>query len=216
MNEKVETYLSELKQWKEEISTLRNIVVDCGLIEDYKWRGPCYTYAKSNILILGGFKEHCVISFLKGVLLKDEAEILVKPGENSQSARFMKFRSLSEINKNKDLIKSYIFEAIELEKAGAKVEFTESKEFEFPEELLEKFKEMPLLKKAFEALTIGRQRAYIIHFTGTKISKTRIVRIEKFIPRILSGKGFNDCVCGLSKKMPGCDGSHKFLKTEWT
>ncbi|MFY8021404.1 MAG: YdeI/OmpD-associated family protein, partial [Bacteroidia bacterium] len=167
---------------------------------------------KTNVLILGGFKEYCVLSFLKGVLLKDEHKKLVKPGENSQSVRFFKFKSAQEIIQEKDLIKAYLFEAIELEKSGAKVDKTESKEFELPEELLIKFKENPALKKAFEALTIGRQRAYIIHFTGSKQSKTIQARIEKYIPRILSGKGFNDCVCGLSKRMPNCDGSHKTLQ----
>jgi uncharacterized protein YdeI (YjbR/CyaY-like superfamily) len=212
-NPAIDVFIEKQEKWKDELSLLREIILECGLTEEFKWRGPCYSYQKSNLLIIGGFKEHCVLSYFKGVLLKDEAKLLVKPGENSQSARFLKFKSVNEILELKDLIKAYIFEAIELEKEGAKVEFTESKEFDLPEELLEKFKEFPELKKAFEKLTIGRQRAYIIHFNGTKQSKTKIARIEKYIPRIMIGKGFNDCVCGLSKKMPGCDGSHRELKS---
>ncbi len=212
-NPAIDEFIEKQDKWKNELSLLREIILECGLTEEYKWRGPCYSYQKSNLLIIGGFKEHCVLSYFKGVLLKDEAKLLVKPGENSQSGRFLKFKSVNEILQLKDLIKAYIFEAIELEKAGAKVEFSESKEFDLPEELLEKFKELPELKTAFEKLTIGRQRAYVIHFNGTKQSKTKIARIEKYIPRIMIGKGFNDCVCGLSKKMPGCDGSHRELKS---
>lgn len=211
-SEKVQQYFNELEQWKEELESLREIVLECGLIEELKWGSPTYMFGKTNVLILGGFKEHCVLSFIKGVLLKDELKKLVKPGENSQSVRFFKFKSTQEITKQRDLIKAYIFEAIELEKSGAKVDKTESKEFELPQELLEKFKENPALKTAFEALTIGRQRAYVIHFTGSKQSKTIQARIEKYIPRIMMGKGFNDCICGLSKRMPNCDGSHKSLQ----
>jgi uncharacterized protein YdeI (YjbR/CyaY-like superfamily) len=213
-NPAIDEFIEKQDKWKDELSLLREIILECGLTEEYKWRGHCYSFQNSNLLIIGGFKEHCVLSYFKGVLLNDEAKLLVKPGENSQSGRFLKFKSVNEILQLKDLIKAYIFEAIELEKAGVKVEFTESKEFDLPEELLEKFKVLPELKVAFENLTIGRQRAYVIHFNGTKQSKTKTARIEKYIPRILSGKGFNDCVCGLSKKMPGCDGSHKFLKTQ--
>lgn len=212
-NPAIDEFIEKQDKWKDELSLLREIILECGLTEEFKWRGPCYSYQKSNLLIIGGFKDDCVLSYFKGVLLKDEAKLLVKPGENSQSGRFLKFKSVNEILKLKDLIKAYIFEAIELEKAGAKVEFSESKEFDLPDELLEKFKELPELKKAFEKLTIGRQRAYVIHFNGTKQSKTKIARIEKYIPRIMIGKGFNDCVCGLSKKMPGCDGSHRELKS---
>ncbi len=212
-NPLIDEFIEKQDKWKDELSLLRSLILECGLVEEYKWRGPCYSFQNSNLLIIGGFKENCVLSFFKGVLLKDEVGLLVKPGENSQSARFLKFKSINEIQELKDLIKAYIFEAIELEKAGAKVEFTESKEFDLPEELLEKFKMMPELKTAFEKLTVGRQRAYVIHFNGTKNSKTKTARIEKYIPRIMIGKGFNDCVCGLSKKMPGCDGSHRELKS---
>lgn len=213
MNPKVDTYLSELQKWEKELEQLRNIVLDCGLIEELKWGTPCYMFQKSNIILLGAFKDFCIISFLKGALLSDTEGILTKMGENTQAARVVKFTSLKEIKKLQAILKNYIFEAVEIEKAGLKVEPKKHSEYIIPEELQNKFNENPALKKAFEALTPGRQRGYLIYFSDSKQSKTREARIEKYIQRIINGKGFYDCVCGLSKKMPNCDGSHKYLKS---
>lgn len=212
MNIEVDNYLSKVKKWQEELEQLRKIILECGLTEELKWGSPCYTFQDTNIILLGGFKDNCVISFLKGVLLADTDKLLEKPGENSQSARVIRFTSVGEIVKLKKVLKAYIFEAIEVEKAGLKVDFDKSKNFELPEELLNKFKTQPKLKKAFLALTTGRQRAYVMFFSDSKNPKTREARIDKYTKRILDGKGMNDCVCGLSKRMPGCDGSHKFAK----
>jgi len=213
MNPKVDTYLSELQKWKQELEQLRAIVLDCGLMEELKWETPCYMFQKSNIILLGAFKDFCIISFLKGALLSDEEGILTKMGENTQAARVVKFTSVKEIKKLNAILKAYIFEAVEIEKAGLKVEPKKHSEYNVPEELQNQFKLNPDFKKAFDALTPGRQRGYLLYFSDSKQSKTREARIEKYLPRIMNGKGINDCVCGLSKKMPNCDGSHKFLKS---
>ena len=213
MNPKVDTYLSELQKWKQELEQLRAIVLDCGLVEELKWGTPCYMFQKSNIILLGAFKDFCIISFLKGALLGDTEGILTKMGENTQAARVVKFTSVKEIKKLKAILKTYIFEAVEIEKAGLKIEPKKQSEYTIPEELKNQFKQHPDLKKAFDALTPGRQRGYLLYFSDSKQSKTREARIEKYLSRIMKGKGLNDCVCGLSKKMPSCDGSHKFLKS---
>ena len=212
MNSNVDAYLEKLKNFRDEIEALRAIVLECGLTEVYKWRAPCYTFNNTNILILGTFKEYCVLSFFKGALLKDENNLLVKPGENSQSTMMFKFTEVSEITKLKATIKAYIYEAIEVEKAGLKVVLKKHSDIEFVEELMTMLDENAALNSAFNALTPGRQRAYNLFFSGAKQSKTRVSRIEKYIPRILDGKGINDCVCGLSRRMPNCDGSHKHAK----
>lgn len=212
MNPLVDEYFEKPNKWLNELSKLRSIALDCLLTEEFKWRTPCYTYQGANIVLLGSFKECCTFSFFKGTLLQDPENILVLPGENSQSVRMAKFTSLDQINRLEPLLKSYLFEAIEVEKAGLKVEKTQSTDLEFPEELIKALEADPALSKAFYALTPGRQRAYNLFFTGSQNSKTRESRIQKYIPRILSGKGINDCTCGLSKKMPGCDGSHKALR----
>jgi uncharacterized protein YdeI (YjbR/CyaY-like superfamily) len=214
MNPKIDEFLSKVKNWKEELETLRNILLDCGLIEELKWRQPCYMFQETNLILIGGFKEHCVISFFKGVLLSDTNGILVKPGENSQTVRFIKFTSVQEIVKMKPILKAYIYEAIEVEKMGLKVDMKESTSLIYPEEFQAILNKNPKLKKAFEALTPGRQRAYNMFFAAPKQSQTRTSRVEKYMQQILNGKGINDCTCGLSKKLPYCDGSHKFLKTK--
>jgi len=213
MNPKVDAYLNEVQKWKQELEQLREIVLDCGLVEELKWKTPCYMFQKSNIILLGAFKDFCIISFLKGALLSDTESILTKMGENTQAARVVKFTSAKEIKKLNAILKAYIFEAIEIEKAGLKVEPKKQSEYNVPEELQNQFKQNPDFKKAFDALTPGRQRGYLLYFCDSKQSKTREARIEKYLSRIMQGKGLNDCVCGLSKKMPNCDGSHKFLKT---
>lgn len=211
MNPKVDQYFSEATNWGEELEKLRMIVLDCGLDEELKWRNPCYSYNQNNILILGAFKDYAALSFFKGVLLNDEGELLVEPGEHSQSVRLFKFTSLSQIEKIEDTIKSYIFEAIEVEKAGLKVVKKAVSDYDFPEEFRLKLDEDLALKNAFEGLTPGRQKGYLLYFAAPKQSQTRTSRVEKFIPKILMGKGFHDCTCGFSKRMPTCDGSHKYL-----
>lgn len=207
----VEAYFVNLDNWKEEVSLLRSIVLECGLQEDYKWMHPCYTFQNKNILVIHDFKEYCALSFFKGVLLKDKDRILVQPTENTQAGRQIRFTNISGIRKFEKSIIAYIKEAIELEISGKKVKLKETSEFDFPEELKLKLRESEELKSAWDKLTPGRQRGYLLHFSQPKQSKTRMSRIEKSTGRILHGKGLRDCICGHSKRMPNCDGSHKFL-----
>jgi len=188
---KVDAYFSKLKKWREELKKLRAIFLDSQLTEELKWAKPCYTFQKSNIAILCGLKESCAIGFLKGALLKDPNGILSQPGENSQSMRWMKFTALRQIAELEPIVKAYIHEAIQAEKAGLKVTFKKKSE-PIPEELQNKLDKSPALKTAFKALTPGRQRGYILFFSAAKQSKTRESRIEKCIPQILDGKGLND------------------------
>jgi uncharacterized protein YdeI (YjbR/CyaY-like superfamily) len=212
LNSKVDFYFDHSEKWKKELEQLRRIVLDSGLTEELKWGSPCYTFEKSNVVLIGEYKECCVLSFLKGVLLSDIENILSKPGENSQSARVVRFTSVEEIIALENSLKTYLFEAIEIEKAGLKVEFKEKSELVLIPELQDFFEENPAFKTAFEALTPGKQRGYHLHFSESKQSQTRKTRIEKYIPQILNGKGIHDCTCGLSQKMPRCDGSHKQLR----
>lgn len=212
MTSKVDDFIANAEKWQKEYKKLRAIVLDCGLTEELKWKQPCYTYKNTNILIISGLKDYCVLSFLKGVLLKDAENILVSPGKNSQSGRLARFTSLYEIEEQEARLKAYIYEAIEVEKAGLKVPKKDNTQLELVEELLYKMQGDAVFKAAFEGLTPGRQRAYNMFFEQAKQSKTREARIEKFYPRILKAKGMNDCVCGLSKRMPNCDGSHKQLQ----
>ncbi|WP_084077975.1 DUF1801 domain-containing protein [Ureibacillus massiliensis] len=211
-NPKVDEFLNKADKWKEEFETLRSIVLDCGLIENFKWMHPCYTLEKKNVVLIHGFKEYCALLFHKGALLKDPHGILIQQTENVQAARQIRFTNIKEIVEKEAIIKEYIKQAIEVEKAGLEVEFKKKEDYQIPEELLNKFNEVPELKTAFEALTSGRQNAYIYYFSQAKQSKTREARIEKNIKRILAGKGLNDCICGHSKKMPNCDGSHKNIR----
>lgn len=213
MNSKIDLYLEEgcgrcelyrtpnckVHTWKEELKLLRKFVLDCGLTEELKWGVPCYTFQKKNILIVGAFKEFCSISYLKGVLLNDIHGILQKPGESTQSARLIKFTNVQDIIEIETILKTYIYEAIEVEKAGLKVKFKKSPE-PIPEELQEKMNEDPVFKTAFEALTPGRQRGYILHFSQPKQSQTRKSRIEKSTPQILNGVGLNDKYKSMKKK----------------
>ncbi|MFX0008135.1 MAG: YdeI family protein [Promethearchaeota archaeon] len=192
MNPKVDEYLSKVEKWHEEMEKLRMIILDCGLAEELKWGKPCYTFQKSNIVIIQGFKGYCAIMFFKGVLLKDINGILIKPGENTQAGRQVRFTNVREIVEMEPILKAYIYEAVEVEKAGLKVNFKKTTEFIIPEEFQNKLDEIPGLKTAFDALTPGRQRAYIFYFSQPKQSKTRESRVEKYIPQILNGKGLND------------------------
>ena len=212
MNPQVEAYIAKLKNWQAEIKILRSILLDCKLEEAIKWGQPCYRINNKNVVIIAPFKTHCDLGFFNGVSLKDEKGVLVKAGVNTQSSRQMRFVNVQEITKLKSVIKSYVKEAIENEKHGIKTATTEKIEPIIVEEFEIILKKNRPLKKAFAALTPGRQRAYLIHFSGAKQPATRIARIEKNIDAILAGRGINDCTCGLSKRMPYCDGSHKYAK----
>lgn len=192
VNPKVEEFFSISKKWKEEYVKLREIVLDCGLTEEYKWMHPCYTYETKNIVLIHGFKEYCALLFHKGALLQDTNGILIQQTENVQAARQIRFTNVQEIIELETILKSYINEAIQVEKAGLEVNFKKNTEMKIPEELQNKFNEIPELKTAFEALTPGRQRAYTLYFSSPKQSKTRESRIEKYQQYILNGKGLND------------------------
>jgi uncharacterized protein YdeI (YjbR/CyaY-like superfamily) len=192
MDPKVDGYLRKAKKWQEELEKLRMIILDCQLAEELKWGKPCYTFQKSNIVIIIPLKEYCALMFCKGALLTDANGILIKPGENTQAGRWIKFTSVREIVEMETILKAYIYEAIEVEKAGLKVNFKKTTEFVIPEEFQNKLDEIPALKTAFDALTPGRQRAYILFFSAPKQSKTRESRVEKCMQQILHGKGLND------------------------
>jgi uncharacterized protein YdeI (YjbR/CyaY-like superfamily) len=192
MTSQVDLYIRKAKKWQEELGKLRMIILDCQLTEELKWGKPCYSFEKSNIVILLPLKEYCALLFCKGALLKDVDGVLIKPGENTQAARQMRFSGVREIEERESILKAYINEAIEAEKAGLKVKFKEITEFSVPEELQNKLDENPALKTAFNALTPGRQRAYIIYFSAPKQSKTRTSRVEKCLEQILKRKGLND------------------------
>ena len=192
MNPKVDEYLSKTKKWLEELEKLRMIILDCQLTEELKWGLPCYTFQKSNIVLIQVFKEYCALLFFKGALLNDANGILFKIGMNTQAGRQIRFTNVREIVEMETILKAYIYEAIEVEKAGLKVNFKKTTEFIIPEEFQNKLDEIPALKTAFDALTPGRQRAYIFYFSEPKQSKTRESRVEKCTQQILNGKGLND------------------------
>ncbi|WP_036601036.1 YdeI/OmpD-associated family protein [Olivibacter sitiensis] len=193
MNEQAERFFEKAKQWKEEFHVLRKIVRENkSLEEDYKWMHPCYTFQGQNIVLIHGFKEYCALLFHKGALLKDPKKILVQQTKNVQSARQIRFSNMDEILKNRSIVKAYIKEAIQNEKAGLKVEMKTTTEFEMPQEFQSALTEMPDLKTAFYRLTPGRQRGYLLYFSSAKQAKTRMDRIEKYIPKILENKGLND------------------------
>jgi uncharacterized protein YdeI (YjbR/CyaY-like superfamily) len=192
MNPKVDAYLSKANKWQEEFEKLRMIILDFQLTEELKWGVPCYTFEKRNIVLIHGFKEYCAILFIKGALLKDANGILIQQTENVQAARQIRFTNVREIVEIEPILKAYIYEAIEVEKAGLKVNYKKTTEFIIPEEFQNKLDEIPALKTAFNALTPGRQRAYIHYFSAPKQSKTRESRVEKYMRQILNGKGLND------------------------
>ena len=192
MNPKVDFYFSKAKKWQKELKQLRTIVLDCGLTEELKWGVPCYTFHKSNIVLLHVFKEYCALLFFKGALLNDANGILFQQTENVQAARQVRFTDVGEIVEMEPVLKAYIYEAIEVEKAGLKVNLKKTTAFKMAEEFKNKLDKNPALKAAFDALTPGRQRAYMLHFSAPKQSKTRESRVEKCIDQILNGKGLND------------------------
>ncbi|ARV45339.1 hypothetical protein BCV50_10090 [Bacillus subtilis] len=191
-NPKVDEFLSKATKWKEEYEKLRNICLDFELTEEFKWKHPCYTFNSKNIVLIHGFKEYCALLFHKGALIKDDHGILIQQTENVQAARQIRFNNVQEIVEMETILKAYIHEAIEVEKAGLEVDFKKDTEYKIPEELQNKFDEIPALKAAFEALTPGRQRAYILYFSQAKQSKTRESRIEKYMEKILNGQGLQD------------------------
>lgn len=192
MNPKVDEYLSKIDKWQKELEKLRTILLDCMLTEELKWHSPCYSYQKSNVCIIGGLKDYCVLSFFKGALLSDPNGILVKPGENTQSGRIIPFTSVKDIVKMEPILKAYIYEAMEVANAGLKVDFKKTEAFDVPEEFQNIMNKNAALKKAFYALTPGRQRGYLLHFAAAKQSGTRVSRVEKYTQKILDGKGLND------------------------
>ena len=192
MNPDVDAFLSKAKQWQQEMEKLRAIVLDCGLTEEYKWMHPCYTFERSNVVLVHGFKEYCALLFIKGALLKDPEGILIQQTENVQAGRQIRFTGLREIVEMEPVLKAYIQEAIEVERAGLKVDHKETADFAMAEEFQNKLDEIPALKTAFHALTPGRQRAYLLYFSAPKQSKTRESRVEKWLQQILDGKGLND------------------------
>ena len=192
MNSKVDWFFNKAGKWQAEFEHLRTLILDCDLVEELKWGQPCYTFEKKNIVLIHGFKEYCAMLFFKGALLKDKEGILVQQTENVQSARQIRFTNINQIIKLERILKEYIYEAMEVEEAGLKVELKKTSDFKIPEEFQHKLNEVPALKTAFYALTPGRQRAYIFYFSSAKQSKTRESRIEKYIPQILDGKGLDD------------------------
>jgi uncharacterized protein YdeI (YjbR/CyaY-like superfamily) len=192
MNPKVDFFVNKADKWQAEFERLRLIILDCGLNEALKWGVPCYTFQNSNIVLIHGFKEYCAILFVNGALLNDADGILIQQTENVQAARQIRFTNVQAIIELETILKAYIFEAIEVEKAGLKVDMKKTTAFNMPLEFQQKLDEIPALKTAFEALTPGRQRAYLLHFSAPKQAKTRASRVEQCMPLILNGKGLND------------------------
>jgi uncharacterized protein YdeI (YjbR/CyaY-like superfamily) len=192
MNPKVDFYFDKAEQWHKEVEKLRTIVLDCPLAEELKWGCPCYTFQESNIVLIHVFKEYCALLFFKGSLLSDPNDILIQQTKNVQAARQIRFTNLREIVKLEAVLKAYIYEAIEVERAGLKVKLKKASDFPVPEEFQKKLDKKPALRTAFYALTPGRQRGYLLYFAAPKQSKTREARIEKWTPEILKGRGLND------------------------
>ncbi|MEO8721775.1 MAG: YdeI family protein [Ginsengibacter sp.] len=192
INPNIDFYFSKSKKWQDELKQLRLIILDCGLTEELKWGAPCYTFQNSNVVLIHTFKNYCALLFFKGVLLKDTMGILIQQTKNVQAARQIRFVNVQEIVEIKEILKAYIHEAIEIEKAGLKVKLKDNLEYDLPDEFKNKINEIPALQTAFSSLTPGRRRAYIFYFSAAKQSKTRMSRIEKHMQQILNGKGLNE------------------------
>ena len=209
----VDDFIDRQQRWAEALAILRDIVLSCRLEEELKWGQPCYSMDGMNLIILGSYRDACVISFLKGSVLSDPEAWLEKPGPNTIHGRVIRFTAADEIRRRSERLRSYILESIECQRSGKAVaEQTADGSIPFPDELVARFRVDKSYEKAFLALTPGRQRAYLIHFTGTTTPSTRMARIDRYRQRILYGIGMQDCHCGLSKKMPRCDGSHRNKK----
>ena len=191
-NPKVDFFFNKAEKWQEEFEKLRAIALECGLTEELKWGVPCYTFEKRNIVLIHGFKEYCALLFFKGALLKDAGRILIQQTKNVQAARQIRFTNIRQITKLKPMLKAYIYEAVEVERSGLKMPLKKTKEFNVPEEFQNKLNKSPALRKAFNALTPGRQRGYLLYFSQPKQAKTREARVEKLVPQILNGMGLND------------------------
>jgi uncharacterized protein YdeI (YjbR/CyaY-like superfamily) len=209
-NPQVDAFMANLKKWESELAKLRSIAMECQMEEGFKWMHPCYMHQDKNIFLIHGFKEYCAILFMKGALLSDGEKLLHQQTDNVQFGRQIRFTSVQQIVEIEATLKQYIFEAIEVEKAGLKVVVKPHEAYEVVEEFQQKLDSDKELNEAFYALTPGRQRGYLLHFSGAKQAATRFSRMESVRSRILKGKGLTDCICGLSKRMPNCDGSHKF------
>ena len=192
MNPKVDWFFAKDTKWQKEYEKLRMIILDCGLIEELKWGCPCYTFQNTNVVLIHGFKEYCALLFFKGALLNDPNGILIQQTKNVQSARQIRFTNIREIVKMEKTLKAYVYEAIEVERVGLKVKMKKTSDFKIPEEFQKKLNKSTALKKAFDQLTPGRQRAYIFHFSQPRLAKTREARVEKYAKQILAGKGLND------------------------
>ncbi len=210
MNPDVTKFISSAKLWKKELLAIREILLETELIEEFKWASPCYTLDNKNIVILAPFKDYFALGFFNGANLTDPKGLLVKPGEHTRFGRQLRLENVQDIIKKKSIIKKYIKESISTEAHTTKK--SEVAPAIVVEELNSIFKKNTTFQKAFESLTPGRQRGYLIYFSGAKQTETRIARIEKYTNQIMCGKGLTDCTCGLSKRMPACDGSHKYLK----
>lgn len=212
MNKLVDNYIANAKLWKEELLAIRKILLETELVEDYKWSTPCYTHNNKNIVIIAPFKTYFALGFFNAAAINDSANLLIKAGANTQSGRQLRFKDCKEILDKKAIIKKYIKEAISIQDTNIVDTTKPAAPVVEVEELSTIFKSDVAFKKAFESLTPGRQRGYLIYFSGAKQAETRLTRIEKYRDRILAGIGITDCTCGLSKRMPSCDGSHKYLK----
>ena len=192
MNPKVDAFFDKPQKWQHEMTELRRIVLACQLKEELKWYQPCYTFEEANVLIISGFKEYCALNFFKGSLLRDSHHLLVKPGKNTQSGSQIRFTGVQEILEKEEMLKTYIHEAVEVEKAGLKVQFKKTEDYDIPDEFQRILEEMPALQIAFKGLSPGRQRAYLLYFSAPKQSTTREARVEKYVNQILNGKGLAD------------------------
>jgi uncharacterized protein YdeI (YjbR/CyaY-like superfamily) len=212
MQEKINAFFEKGSAWQECMQALRKIVLQCGLDETMKWGVPCYMHEGKNILLLHGFKQYCAINFFKGALLSDKEQLLIQQTENVQAGRQIRFTEARTIKKQAAILEAYIKEAIALEQSSVKYVLPEKRTLDLPDELLQQFSNNVSLEEAFKALTPGRQRGYLLHFSEAKQSATITKRILAAQSKILMGKGLHDCTCGLSKRMPQCDGSHKLLQ----
>ena len=212
MDERIESFYAEAKLWRPELARLRELALEAGLDEAFKWRGPCYLWEGRNVAVIGGFKAHCVLAFFKGALLVDPLNLLAKQGPNTESSRSFQFTSLDQIERHAPDVRDFLRQAIQIERDGLTVPTTPPEEAPVPEAFERRFAADADLKAAFYALTPGRRKAYFQHVAAAKQAATQERRIDQALPRIFDGKGLHDCVCGLSKRMPACDGSHRALK----
>lgn len=212
MDHRVDEFIDRAKQWQPEMRRLRDFLLEAGLEETFKWRAPCYMKGGKNVAMMGGFKAHCVLAFFKGALLKDAAGLLVQQGANTESSRSYQFTDVADLERHAKILKAYIREAVEVEESGLKVQHSTVDQTPMPPELANRLASDPVLNQAYDSLTPGRRKAYQLHIGAGKQEKTRESRVDQAVPRILNGKGLHDCVCGLSKRMPACDGSHRALR----